>query len=207
VIVLLTTMTKGAEVDHFGDIAFTPSVQHHQRRRGSRATYQQLTEGSPPAGLGTQEATFLAERDSFYLASVGDGGWPYVQHRGGPAGFLHIVDATHLAWVERTGNRQFVTAGNLDHDDRVALIAVDYPNRTRIKVLGHARWDPDPGPDIRAALGVTGRLEGVVTMEVAAFDWNCPKYITPRYTIEQVRELTSELTARIAALEAQVRPG
>jgi predicted pyridoxine 5'-phosphate oxidase superfamily flavin-nucleotide-binding protein len=158
----------------------------------------------PPAGLGPEEAAFVAERDSFYLATVGEAGWPYVQHRGGPVGFIHVVDATHLAWVERAGNRQFVTAGNLDYDDRAALIAVDYPNRRRLKLLGHARWSPDPHPDIRAALSITGRIEGLVTMEVVAFDWNCPKFITPRYTAEQVRELTSTLTARITDLEAQL---
>lgn len=192
-------------MDHFGDIAFTPSVQLHQCRRDSRETYQRMAGASPPpVGLGPEEATFLADRDSFYLATVGEAGWPYVQHRGGPVGFIHVVDATHLAWVERAGNRQFVTAGNLDHDDRVALIAVDYPNRRRLKLFGHARWSLDPDPDICAALGITGRLEGLVTMEVVAFDWNCPKFITPRYTAGQVRKLTSALTARIADLEAQL---
>jgi hypothetical protein len=192
-------------MDHFGDIAFTPSVQRHQRRRGSRDAYQQMVDASPPpAGLGPEETAFLAERDSFYLATVGEAGWPYVQHRGGPVGFIHVVDATHLAWVERAGNRQFVTAGNLDHDDRAALIAIDYPNRRRLKLLGHARWSPDPDPDIRAALGIAGRIEGLVTMEVVASDWNCPKFITPRYTAEQVRDLTSALTTRIADLEAQL---
>lgn len=191
-------------MDHFGDIAFTPSVQHHQRRRDSREAYQLMSESPPPAGLGSEEARFLAARDSFYLASVGEGGWPYVQHRGGPVGFLNVVDPTHLAWAERLGNRQFVTAGNLDHDDRVALIAVDYPHRRRLKLLGHAQWDPDPDPGVRAALGLTGRLEGLVTVEVAAFDWNCSKFITPRYTAEQVQELTGERDARIADLEAQI---
>lgn len=194
-------------MDHFGDIAFTRSVQQHQRRRDSRTAYQQMAEASsPPTGLGPEEAAFLAERDSFYLATVGEGGWPYVQHRGGPVGFVHVVDENHLAWVERPGNRQFVTAGNLDHDDRVSLIAVDYPNRSRLKLLGHAAWNPDPDPEMRSALGVTGRLEGIVTVEVAAFDWNCPKFITPRYTAEQVLDVTSELTTRIADLEALIAP-
>jgi hypothetical protein len=191
-------------VDHFGDIAFTPSVQQHQRRRGSRDTYQRMSETPPPGGLGPEEAAFLTARDSFYLASVGEGGWPYVQHRGGPAGFLHVVDPTHLAWTERPGNRQLVTAGNLDHDGRIALIAVDYPSRRRLKLLGHAEWSPDPDPGVLRALGATGRLEGLVTVEVAAFDWNCAKFITPRYTAEQVRELTAELAARIADLEAEL---
>src|SRR5688500_17097014 len=97
------------DVDHFGDIAFTPSVQRHQLRRRSRDAYKELSETPAPAGLGAAEAAFLSARDSFYLATVGEGGWPYVQHRGGPVGFLHVIDATHLAWSETPGNRQFVT--------------------------------------------------------------------------------------------------
>lgn len=190
----------------FGDITFSPSVQRHQRRRGSLEAYQH-EEGRPgPDGLGSDEIGFLAERDSFYLASVGEAGWPYVQHRGGPAGFLHIVDPTHLAWAERSGNRQFVTAGNLDHDNRISLIAVDYPSKQRLKVLGHARWDPDPTADLLADLGITGRIEGLVTVEVTAFDWNCPKYITPRYTEEEVTAYTAHLTRRIADLEERLAP-
>ncbi len=190
----------------FGGIAFSPLVQRHQRRRGSFAAYQH-EEGRPgPNGLGPDEVEFLSDRDSFYLASVGEAGWPYVQHRGGPPGFLRVVDPTHLAWAERSGNRQFVTAGNLDHDDRVSLIAVDYPSRQRLKVLGHARWDPEPTAEVLADLGITGRIEGLVTVEVTAFDWNCPKYITPRYTEDQVAAFTAHLTRRIAELEEQLAP-
>ena len=188
----------------FGDIAFSPSVQRHQRRRGSLESYRREEVLPGPEGLGPDEVAFLAERDSFYLASVGEAGWPYVQHRGGPAGFLRVVDPTHLAWVERSGNRQFVTAGNLDHDDRISLIAVDYPSRQRLKVLGHARWDPDPTAELLTRIGSAGRIEGLVTVEVTTFDWNCPKYITPRYTEEQVADFTSHLTSRIADLEKQL---
>ena len=188
----------------FGDLAFSPSVQRHQRRRGSLDAYQHEKGRPGPDGLGPDEVAFLAERDSFYLASVGEAGWPYVQHRGGPTGFLRVVDPTHLAWAERSGNRQFVTAGNLDHDDRVSLIAVDYPSRQRLKVLGHARWDPEPSAELLTDLGSTGRIEGLVTVEITAFDWNCPKYITPRYTEEQVAAFTAHLTRRIADLEEQL---
>lgn len=187
----------------FGDLAFSPSVQRHQRRRGSLDGYRHEGDRGPD-GLGPEEIAFLTERDSFYLASVGEPGWPYVQHRGGPAGFLRVLDPTHLAWTERPGNRQFVTAGNLDHDNRVSLIAVDYPSRQRLKVLGHARWDPEPSAEALTALGSTGRIEGLVTVEVVAFDWNCPKYITPRYTEEQVEAYTAHLTRRIADLEEQL---
>ncbi len=185
----------------FGNIAFSESVRRHQRRRGSFDAYQQH-DGPGPHGLGPDEVEFLEERDSFYLASLGEAGWPYVQHRGGPPGFLRVVDPTHLAWVERSGNRQFVTAGNLDHDDRISLIAVDYPSRQRLKVLGHARWEPEPIPELLASLGFTGRVEALVSVEVIAFDWNCPKYITRRYTQEQVAAFTAHLTTRIHDLES-----
>ena len=190
----------------FGDIAFSLSVQRHQRRRGSLDGYQNEKGRPAPGGLGPDEVAFLAERDSFYFASVGEAGWPYVQHRGGPAGFLRVKSPTQLAWAERSGNRQFVTAGNLDHDDRVSLIAVDYPSRQRLKVLGHARWDPEPSAELLTGVGSTGRIEGLVTVEVTAFDWNCPKYITPRYTEEQVAAFTAHLTRRIADLEEQLAP-
>jgi predicted pyridoxine 5'-phosphate oxidase superfamily flavin-nucleotide-binding protein len=115
-----------------------------------------------------------------------------------------VLDRTHLAWADRTGNRQYITAGNLDRDDRVAIIAVDYPNRTRLKLLGHARFDPEPDPATLEQLGIDGRLEGLVTVEVVAFDWNCPKFITPRYTADEVRAATEPLRARIAELESVV---
>ena len=174
-------------MERFFDLVFDPDTLGHQRRRGSHDRYEAARALPPPAGLGEGEIEFLARRDSFYLASVGANGWPYVQHRGGPAGFVRVVDPTHLAWAERSGNRQYVTAGHVDHDDRVAIIAVDYPHRQRLKLLGHARFDPEPGADLLERLGIEGRLEGLVTVEVAAFDWNCPKYITPRFTVEEVR--------------------
>lgn len=189
-------------MERFFDLVFDADTLGHQRRRGSHDRYEAARTLPPPAGLGDGEIDFLSRRDSFYLASVGANGWPYVQHRGGPAGFVRVVDPTHLAWAERSGNRQYVTAGHVDHDDRVAIIAVDYPNRQRLKLLGHARFDPEPGADLLERLGIEGRLEGLVTVEVAAFDWNCPKYITPRYTVDEVRAAVEPLHRRIQELEA-----
>jgi len=191
-------------MEHFGAIAFGPSSQEHQRRRGSYEGYRSMIAGPAADGLGSFEVDFLAARDSIYLSSVGEAGWPYVQHRGGPAGFIRVIDPTHIAWAERAGNKQYVTAGNLDHDDRVAIIAVDYPSRMRIKLLGHARFDPDPDLALLERLGIDGRVEGLVTVEVVAFDWNCPKYITPRFTADEIREATRPLTERIAQLEAEL---
>jgi hypothetical protein len=189
-------------MERFFDLVFDTDTLGHQRRRGSHDRYEAARRQPAPAGLGDGEIEFLARRDSFYLASVGANGWPYVQHRGGPAGFVRVVDPTHLAWAERSGNRQYVTAGHVDHDDRVAIIAVDYPNQQRLKLLGHARFDPEPGADLLERLGIEGRLEGLVTVEVAAFDWNCPKYITPRFTADEVRAAVEPLHQRIQELEA-----
>ena len=191
-------------MQHFGDIAFGEHALQHQRRRGSFEAYDEMRAGPAAEGLGAHEIDFLGERDSFYLASVGEGGWPYVQHRGGPAGFIRVIDSTHFAWADVAGNRQYVSAGNLDHDDRVALIAVDYPNRRRLKLLGHARFDTSPAAELLASLDISGRIEALVTVEVVAFEWNCPKFITPRFTEAEVVAATEPLRRRIAELEREL---
>jgi uncharacterized protein len=191
-------------MENYLDLAVGAHAIKHQQRRGSRDGYQEMAEAPAPTGLGPDEIEFLEARDSFYMASVGEDGWPYVQHRGGAPGFINVVDSMHLTWVERSGNRQFVSAGNLDHDDRVSLIAVDYPNRQRLKLYGRAQFNATPTAEELSALGFDGRTEGVVTVEVVAFAWNCPKYITPRYTADEVRSVIEPLQQRIAKLERQL---
>jgi predicted pyridoxine 5'-phosphate oxidase superfamily flavin-nucleotide-binding protein len=193
-------------MEHFLDLTVDADSLEHQRRRGSHDHYSAARAGPAPDRLGEAEIVFLSRRDSFYLASVGANGWPYVQHRGGPAGFVKIVDPTHVVWAERAGNRQYITAGHIDHDARVAIIAVDYPNRQRLKLLGHARFDPHPSADLLRQLDIDGRLEGLITVEIAAYDWNCPKYITPRFTADDVRAVIEPLQQRIQQLEAALRP-
>ncbi|WP_459545134.1 pyridoxamine 5'-phosphate oxidase family protein [Nocardia sp. X0981] len=190
-------------MEHFFALTFGAEEQAHQRRRGSFDRYEHALSAAPvPTGMGAAEAEFLRHRDSFYLASTGSNGWPYVQHRGGPAGFVKVTGPTRLMWGESTGNRQYITAGHVDRDDRIAIIAVDYPNRKRLKLLGHARFDPDPAPETLEQLGTGGRLEGIMTVEVVAFDWNCPKFITPRFTADEMRAATEPLRERIRHLEA-----
>lgn len=174
----------------FGDIAFTPVVREAQRRYAGR----EHPVGIPARRneLGAREAEFIAARDSFYLATVGETGWPYVQHRGGPAGFLHVLAPTTLAFADFGGNRQYVSTGNLQHDGRVSLILVDYPARRRLKILGRARVvDRDAAPAellARVAPAEPGlAVERLVLIEVAAFDWNCSQHITPRYTESEWR--------------------
>ncbi|WP_280461198.1 pyridoxamine 5'-phosphate oxidase family protein [Nocardia carnea] len=189
-------------MEHFFALTFGAEEQAHQRRKGSYDRYEHTRSAAPePTGLGAAEAEFLQRRDSFYIASTGSNGWPYVQHRGGIPGFVKVTGPAQLTWAESTGNRQYITAGHLDHDDRVAIIAVDYPNRKRLKLLGHARFDPDPGPEVLERLEATGRLEGILTVDVVAFDWNCPKFITPRFTVDEMRAATEPLRERIRQLE------
>lgn len=187
----------------YPSIAFTPSVTALQARKGARALDQRLADHWPAFhGLTGDEIDHITERDSFYLATVSESGWPYVQHRGGSPGFVTVVDATTIGWVERTGNRQYIGTGNLTADDRVAAIFMDYPNRSRLKVYGRATYDGDPPDDVVDAFG--GRAlhaDGVVTVTIIATSWNCAKYITPRYTTEQVLQITGPLRDRIADLE------
>jgi uncharacterized protein len=184
----------------------TDSVRQAQQRYYGRAV---TMTGVPERDLlGEAEARFIAERDSFYLGSVSEQGWPYVQHRGGPKGFLKILDPATLAFADYRGNRQLLSTGNLHANDRVALFLMDYKNRTRLKILGHARVE-----DVRehSAFGerltqgdTRSKAERIVIIDVVSYDWNCPKYITPRYSIEEVEELVGTLKSRIAELEAQL---
>ncbi len=194
----------------FAEIAFTPAVQALQAAHGSRGAYARMTAAGAPDGLSEREAHFLAATDSFYLASVSETGWPYVQHRGGPRGFLRVVSPTRLAFADFGGNRQYVSAGNVSRDDRVSLFVMDYANRQRLKLLGHLRFedvaDADPALVFAVELpGYRARVERIATIDVEAFDWNCPQHITPRYTLEQVEAASQPLHDRIAALEREVR--
>ncbi|MEW6684344.1 MAG: pyridoxamine 5'-phosphate oxidase family protein [Nitrospirota bacterium] len=172
----------------FHQIAFTPSVLAAQQRYNTRETMLPEDDGIP-AVLGPEEIAFIAERDSFYLATVSETGWPYIQHRGGARGFLRVVDARTLAFADFGGNRQFITVGNLAQNDRVALFLMDYNRRARLKLLGRARIvnaGDDPSlahqltmPDYRA------RIERLFLIRVVAFDWNCSQHITPRLGREE----------------------
>ncbi|HRI40018.1 MAG TPA: pyridoxamine 5'-phosphate oxidase family protein [Nitrospira sp.] len=159
--------------------------------------------------LGEGEAEFLTDRDSFYLSTVSETGWPYVQHRGGPKGFLRLLNPSTLVFADYQGNRQLLRTGNLSVDDRVSLFLMDYPNRARLKILGHARVeDARLHPDLAAQLanpGMKARVERIVFINVVSFDWNCPKYITPRYSLEEVEGLVGPLKARVAMLEAELK--
>ena len=180
----------------FAKIAFTPKVQAAQSRMGSRDAYRTAELGDAEAvELSPYEVEFIDARDSFYQGTVGENGWPYVQHRGGPAGFLKVLGPKTLGYADFSGNRQYISVGNLEGDDRVSLFLMDYPGQRRLKIWGRARLiDEDTEPALIARLespDYRARVERGVVITVEAFDWNCPKYITPRFTERQVRELVS----------------
>ena len=189
----------------FADIAFTSRVKAVQARMGSRRAYTRMEGGDAgPDRLGEDETTFLAERDSFYIASLGSGGWPYIQHRGGPKGFVRVTDEHTLAFADYRGNRQYVSVGNIEGDDRVALIFVDYPNRARLKVLAHASVTEDPTMLARVAdPAYEARVERAIVLRVEGFDWNCPQHITPRFTEEEIEGAAENLLRKLAELEAE----
>src|SRR5580700_3599195 len=176
----------------FGALAFTPLVKKLQERYGSRRQYERMEKfGEPQESLTAFEEEFLVQRDSFYMATTGSTGWPYVQHRGGPKGFLKVIDDHTLAFADLRGNKQYISTGNLLTDDRVALILVDYPRQARLKILGHAkiteRAEAKELLELVRDEGENAFVERVYTIHVDAFDWNCQQHITPRFTVDEIR--------------------
>ncbi len=190
------------------DIAFTPAVKALQERNGSRAGYARMAEKKDWHDTVTPDlAAFLAERDSFYLATASAEGRPYIQHRGGPKGFLKALDDKRLAFADFGGNRQYISAGNLSENDQAAIFLMDYPNRRRLKLWGRARVVEDD-PELLARLvepGYKAKPERAFLFEVEAWDVNCPQHITPRYSEAEIAPALAKLQARIAELEAEVK--
>ena len=151
---------------------------------------------------------FIAERDSFYMATVSETGWPYIQHRGGPTGFVRIIDEKTIGFADFAGNRQYVSVGNLQTDDRVSLFFMDYPNQTRLKLLGHARLIEAGDAKLLERLQVPdygARIERGMVITIEGYDWNCPQHITPRFTEAQVLSMIAPLRNRVAELEAALK--
>ena len=192
-------------------IAFTDDVQAVQRERGSERVYARKrlagAVATEPDPLTEDEAEFLAERDGMYLATVSETGWPYVQFRGGPTGFVRVLDEHTLAWADFRGNLQYISVGNVSGNDRVAIIAMDEARRRRLKVFGHARIvTAEEDPDLIASLadpGYDAVVERAVVVTVDAFDWNCPQHITPRFTVAELEPMLADVRRRLSDLEAE----
>ncbi len=191
------------------DLAFTDAVHAAQYRNGSGHVFSKEKIGNPGReSLGEPEIAFIASRDSFYMATVGSTGWPYVQHRGGPAGFLKARDANTLIMPDFRGNRQYISLGNFTDNDRVSLFFMDYARQGRLKILARASVI-EIGEDkpLLANLGAEdykAKIERAIQFSVEAFEWNCPQHITPRYTENELEPVTAVLIKRIAELEIEL---
>ncbi|MDL5159909.1 pyridoxamine 5'-phosphate oxidase family protein [Actinomycetospora termitidis] len=198
-------------MSRFAHLTSTAPVRAVQEEQGSlRANARRLAGGdAEPDALGPLETEFVGDLDGFYLATVNADGWPYIQYRGGPAGFVHVLDEHTLAFADVRGNRQYLSAGNLRTSDKVALFFMRYSTRTRLKVLGHARSVRlDEEPELAARVSdvrTDGVVERLVVVDVEGVDWNCPQHITPRFTVDEIQEGVGVLQARIEELERENR--
>lgn len=194
----------------YADLMFTNAVQAEQDSIGSRGLYASRYAAKQDEPLGENELAFLTGRTSIYVASVNSDGWPYVQHRGGPAGFIKILDDRTIGFADYRGNKQLITKGNLSSDNRVSIFAMDYPRQARLKLQGYATLvNAADTPDLAHTLTTSGqgRVERIMTITIAAFDWNCPQFITPRFDTAEMTALIgpeiSRLETRNAELEAE----
>jgi uncharacterized protein len=193
----------------FADITFTPSVKAAQNRYGSREANSRFELADAPGFVMTeQEVEFIGERDSFYQATVSETGWPYVQHRGGPKGFLKVLNEHTIGFADFRGNRQYLSVGNLNANDRISMILMDYPNRRRLKIWGRGRIvHENEDPELIAQLQVPSyraRVERGIVIHVEACEWNCPQHITPRYSKAEVEDLLTPLLEEIKTLKTKL---
>ncbi len=190
----------------FSELTFTPTVRAHQERMGSAKSYAKFIEGGPQQGheIGEAEKAFIEARDGFYQSTVSETGWPYVQYRGGPVGFLKVLDARTIGYADFSGNKQYISRGNLDGNDRIAMILMDYANQRRLKILGRVKFNE--GKEAAASLypqGAEAEAERAVVIHVEGLDWNCPRHITPRFTEAELRPHLNNLGQQLAQLQAE----
>lgn len=191
-------------MDSFATHMFSAAAQAAQDEAGTLAKYAQAYQTRLTDGLGPDEADFITSRTSFYMASIVESGFPYVQHRGGPAGFVKVLDRDCIAFADYRGNKQFITQGNLATNDKVSLFFMDYGRKARLKMIGTATMvaaSDDPALAAQLAQDGQGPVERLVTMKVAAIDWNCPQYITPRYTEDEINQM---LAPRMSEVDRQI---
>ncbi|MCF2489191.1 pyridoxamine 5'-phosphate oxidase family protein [Dyadobacter sp. CY347] len=194
--------------ENYASVAFTEEVKALQERFGSRKAYAHLEQKAPGTGLRDSEKDFIKDRDSFYIASIGENGFPYVQHRGGKKGFLHMIDPVTLGFADLRGNKQYITVGNTNTHPKVSIILMDYAHQARLKIYAELETvDINSHPDLAGLVipeGYQHLAERIILLHVIAFDWNCPKYITPRYSVEEINEMLTPLQEHVKELEAEV---
>ena len=194
---------------NYASLAFTDAVKKMQEKLGSRASYARLEKNSYVDGLTKNEVDFILQRDSFYMATISENGFPYIQHRGGPKGFLKVLDAKRLGIIDFKGNSQYISVGNIATHNNVALIMVDYPARARLKIFAKATiTDLNDDPLLFDSLNLYGykfRPERMMVFYIEAYDWNCPQHITPRYTLEDMEEIFVSQLNHIKSLEEEIK--
>lgn len=194
--------------NNFPSIAFTPAVKVLQEKYGSRVNYDRMEKRTIIDGLSENEKSFVAQRDSFYMASCGENGFPYIQHRGGPKGFLKVIDSKTLGFIDFSGNKQYITTGNLVTNNKVSLIMVDYPNRARLKIYAKTEVvELSNRPELLKTLTLLDyayKPERMMLLAIEAYDWNCPQHITPRYTVEEIEEALLAQKEYIKKLEEEI---
>lgn len=193
----------------FLDVFATPSVRAAQAAQGMAEQWANFAGHREFTRFTPDETAFIGARDSFYMATVAENGWPYIQHRGGPPGLVKVIDDRTLAFPDFRGNRQYISVGNVGASDRVAMILVDYPHRARLKILGHAEIVDLAGePELAAKLDLHGykaKVERAFRIRLEAFDWNCPQHITPRFTEAEVATALEPIRQKLADLEKENR--
>jgi predicted pyridoxine 5'-phosphate oxidase superfamily flavin-nucleotide-binding protein len=191
---------------HFMDVALTPSVKAAQAKMGADHIWMGAHDRKSDR-FTESEVAFITSRDSFYMASVSETDWPYVQHRGGAPGFLKVVDERTLAFADYRGNRQYISTGNFGANDRACLLLMDYPHRARLKIFMHVErleLDADPAlTDFVSDSAYKGRAEQIFRLRLEAFDWNCPQHISPRFTEREIEQAVAPLRERLAQLEQE----
>jgi len=193
---------------NYGEIAFAPAVKALQERLGSRRSYARMERDTYVDGLTENETGFIANMDSFYMATIGANGYPYIQYRGGPKGFLKVLDVKRLGFIDFRGNMQYISAGNIATNNKVSIIMVDYPARQRLKIFAQANIvELADNPDLYKSLGLEGydfRPERMMVFDIEAYDWNCPQHIIQRYTLEEIQEAFASQREEIARLKAEI---
>ncbi|WP_349263182.1 pyridoxamine 5'-phosphate oxidase family protein [Steroidobacter sp.] len=190
----------------FLDVAVTPAVRAIQQQLGVAEMWENFRGKRDFDRFTEREVRFIAERDSFYMATTSETGWPYIQHRGGPQGFLKLLDDRTLAFADYRGNFQYISAGNLSANDKACLFLMDYPRRARLKIYVHAELvslDADAALTAAVVDGARSKVERIVRLRLQNFDWNCHQHIVPRYTEAQLEDGLRQISDRVAALEAE----
>lgn len=193
----------------YSALAFSEASKRLQTLAGSRSNYARIEQQQQPEALTEAEVEFISQRDSFYMASVGENGFPYIQFRGGPKGFLKVLDEKRIGFIDFSGNKQFISVGNLTTNNKVSIILLDYPSKTRLKLYAEAELvELNDNPELFATLNLADykfRPERMIILHVKAYNWNCPQHITPRFTMEEIEEAFTPQVEYIRNLEEQIR--